>query len=49
MSFEEEGKRSKHSPGKQLDTGDQQFRVTAIENRFDISRDDEVSMCYLET
>lgn len=48
MSFEEEGKRSKHSPGKQLDTGDQLFRITAIE-RFDISRDDEVSMGYLET
>jgi hypothetical protein len=38
--------RSKPIPGKQLDTGDQLFRITSIENRFDSSYGDEESMGY---
>ena len=45
-SFEEEGRGSKESPGEHLDTGDQLFRITSIENRFDSSYDDEESMGY---
>ncbi len=45
-SFEEEGRVSKESPGEHLDTGDQLFRITSIENRFDSLYDDEESMGY---
>ena len=45
-SPEEEGKCSKQRPGEQLGTGDELFRITAIENRFDPSYEDETSMGY---
>ena len=47
-SFEgkEEGKGSIERLGEQLDTGDRIFRITALENRFDPSYNDEASMGY---
>ena len=45
-SSSEEGNCSKERPGEQLDTGDELFRFTAIENKFDPSYDDETSMGY---
>jgi hypothetical protein len=41
--FEEEGKRSRLRVGGQLDSGDEIFRITALENRFDPSDADETS------
>jgi hypothetical protein len=45
-SFEEEGNGSEQGQGKRLDTGDEIFRITALENRFDPSYADETSMGY---
>jgi hypothetical protein len=45
-SSSEEGNCSKERPGEQLDSGDELFRITAIENRFDPAYDDETSMGY---
>jgi ppGpp synthetase/RelA/SpoT-type nucleotidyltranferase len=45
-SFEEEGKGSRQRLREQPDTGDQIFRITALENRFDPSYDAEKSMGY---
>jgi hypothetical protein len=43
-SDEGNGLRQRH--GEQLDTGDEIFRITALENRFDPSHDDELSWGY---
>ena len=45
-SSSEEVNCSKERPGEQLDTGDELFRFTVIENRFDPLYDDETSMGY---
>jgi hypothetical protein len=49
-SLEEQGQGSRQRPrerlGKQVDTGDEIFRITALENRFDPSYDDRANMGY---
>jgi hypothetical protein len=46
LDTSEEGKGLKERLGQQLDTGDEIFRITALENRFDPSYDDELSWGY---
>ncbi len=49
-SLEEEGQGSRQRPrerlGKQVDAGDEIFRITALQNRFDPSCDDSANMGY---
>jgi hypothetical protein len=49
-SLEEQGQGSRQRPrerlGKQVDAGDEIFRITALENRFDPSCDDSANMGY---
>ena len=46
VGLEEKDKDSRQRLGEQLDTGDQIFRITALENRFDPSYNDVESMGY---
>jgi hypothetical protein len=46
VGLEEQGKASRQRLGEQLDTGDQIFRITAVQNRFDPSYNDVESMGY---
>jgi hypothetical protein len=46
LDTSDEGNGLRQRQGEQLDTGDEIFRITALENRFDPSHDDELSWGY---